>query len=248
MDNTSSLHDVTVERLARWIAGGRYGHTGALPNEAELCEELGVSRTIVREAIRTLSAKGMLRSRARSGTRVQPPREWQLLDRQILEWRLADGATPDIIRDIIDFRLGIEPQAARLCARRRVDTGSLFDALVEMKRSLDGVGNYSDADLKFHSFLLEGAGNQFLSQLVPFIGGVLKLSFSLSAPRETARETYGQHELVARAVQCGDENDAYTAMEGLIEMARRSLMGRKSGIILGGVANEPDHGGSIQGP
>ena len=89
-----------------------------LPTEGELCATMGVSRTILREAVKTLVAKGMLVTGPRTGTRTRPPADWNLLDPDVIRWRLEAGVDQAFVRDILELRLAIEPEAAKLAAQR----------------------------------------------------------------------------------------------------------------------------------
>ncbi|MBA3447197.1 MAG: FadR family transcriptional regulator, partial [Pseudaminobacter sp.] len=116
MSQLRTRHQDAVDRIAGWIVGGRFAAEAVLPTEDVIGTQLGVSRTVVREAMRTLVAKGMVTVRRRHGTQVQPVDSWSLFDPQVVAWRLTSGLTREFIEDLIHFRLGIEPYAAGLAA------------------------------------------------------------------------------------------------------------------------------------
>src|ERR1700742_1476809 len=99
------------------IVSGRFRPGDAIPIEPELCAKFSVSRSVVREAIKTLSAKGIVAARPKTGTRVEPQEHWSLLDPQVVTWRLKN-VDDALIRDLMDIRLIIETEAAALAARR----------------------------------------------------------------------------------------------------------------------------------
>ena len=154
-----TMHDAAVERIAAWIIAGRFG-SGVLPTEPELGETLGVSRTVVREAIKALAAKGMVTTRKRAGTAVCPNAHWHMLDPTVVAWLLRGPHRLELVRDLVEIRLAIEPFAAELAASRRSesDLETIESALVDMAAAVDGRGNYVDADLRFHSALLVASG------------------------------------------------------------------------------------------
>ena len=113
------LHARITRTLAlRILTEERAGQQALFPNETELCRQLGVSRTVIREAIKVLAAKGMLQVRPRSGTRARLRSEWNLLDPDVLAWQALLAPDPRILRDICEVRLSIEPIAAGFAALR----------------------------------------------------------------------------------------------------------------------------------
>jgi GntR family transcriptional regulator, galactonate operon transcriptional repressor len=222
-----TLHQETVDRIAHWIVGGRFADRSALPTEDEIGGELGVSRTVVREAMRTLVAKGMVEVRRRHGTTVRPIDSWSLFDPQVVAWRVTGGLTRDFVDDLIHFRLGIEPHAAALAARNPAfDAKALEDAYRRMANAVDGDGDYHAADLDFHQSIILGSNNQFLRQLVPLLANTLSISFKLSViSMDTARASLPMHREVADAIIEGEPDRARKALTKLIEAAREDILG-----------------------
>lgn len=220
------MHSEAVERLGIAIASGAYPVGAALPVEAELGEWLGASRTVVREATKVLGAKGMLRSRPKVGTVVLDRTNWDVLDPQVLRWLLDHGPMDDVIRDITEVRLIIEPAAARLAAERRGpeaadDIARLVRAMAD---AVDEDAAYVAADLAFHSALLTLTGNATLVRLAGAIGAGLRASRQLSihAPGGPA-SAMAEHQAVADAVIAGRPDDAERAMRDLIVLTRSHL-------------------------
>src|SRR3546814_18457675 len=104
--------------MAAWVVGGRFEDSAPLPNEAEIGAELGVSRTVVREAMRTLAAQGLISVRPRTGTRVEPRERWHLFDPQVILWRLEAGVVRDLIDVLLAFRLAIAQLGTAPCRER----------------------------------------------------------------------------------------------------------------------------------
>jgi len=234
MKQVRTRHQEAVDRIAQWIIAGRFEEHGNLPREDELSAELGLSRTVVREAMRTLVAKGMVSVRPRHGTHLLPREKWNLFDPQVLAWRSQGGVSRDLANDLMDFRLGIEPFAADLAARRSdFPIGELEEAFARMSRAaVEGEGSYESADLDFHKSILMGSGNQFLQHLVPLMANALTLSFQLSVENmETARSSLPMHRNVVEAIRRRDPDAARQALATLIESARKdifALLSRRS--------------------
>lgn len=219
-------HQEAVDQIANWIVGGRFTVGTALPTEEELGEELRVSRTVVREAMRTLVAKGMVDVRRRHGTRVQPVDSWSLFDPQVVAWRLTSGVDRGFIEDLVRFRLGIEPYAAGLAAANPdFPAEALERAFARMEAAVDGDGSYHEADLEFHETIIVGSNNQFLRQLAPLLGNMLRISFGLSViSMETARGSLPMHRDVADAIIARDAERARSSLTRLIEAAREDIL------------------------
>ena len=111
-----SLHSEVVEEIARWMIAGHFREGDVLPNEQEIGDQLGVSRTVVREAVRTLVAKGMLQVRRRTGTVVLGEDEWSIFDTEVLAWRFRHGVSDAFLEDLFRFRAGMETFAAEFDA------------------------------------------------------------------------------------------------------------------------------------
>ncbi len=221
-----SIHAQTVEEIASWITQRRYKAGENLPVESAIGAELGVSRTVVREAVKTLAAKGLVSTGPRIGTRVRPVSEWNLFDPGVIGWRIATGVDEIFVNDLIELRLAIEPVAAAGAATRADDEqrAELSRRIHMLAEAVAGRGDYLDADLAFHTAILKAAGNQFFVSLAPILGSVLRVSFMLSATsREAIRASLPLHEAVAEAILARRPVEAAAALRRLIEEARRDI-------------------------
>jgi len=151
-----NLHAQVVHELGRRIVGGACVPGQALPNEEDLCRELGVSRTAIREAVKVLAAKGLVESRPRIGTRVRPTLAWNLLDPDVLAWRCATLPDPHFVQQLTEMREIIEPASAALAARNRTQAQlrRIEDAYAAMAAS-PTIDDWVGADLEFHSAILD---------------------------------------------------------------------------------------------
>jgi GntR family transcriptional regulator, galactonate operon transcriptional repressor len=226
MSMLRTRHQDAVDVIAGWIVSGRYGPGDVLPNEADIGTALSVSRTVVREAMRTLVAKGMVSVRRRHGTQVRALDDWSLFDPQVVAWRLERGLTRDFAEDLVRFRLGIEPYAAGLAAQNaEFPKAELEDAFARMAAAVDGEGDYHEADLDFHKTIIMGSNNQFLRQLVPLMANALRVSISLSVlSMDTARASLPMHRAVADGIINHDAEGASRALARLIESAREDIL------------------------
>ena len=161
---TSSLKDRIARDLGQRILSGAYAPLSVLPTEAELCVVYGASRTALRDALLTLSAKGLIEARKRAGTRVRVSSEWNRLDAQVLEWMRDIEPDLDFVRGLIEARLVIEPAAAQLAAKMAT-SGDL--AIIEAAYEAMCVAPEHDlaacldADVKFHTGFCAPAGILF---------------------------------------------------------------------------------------
>ena len=222
-----SFHAAVVDRLASIIIGGDNSAAAQLPTEPELCVSRGVSRTILREAIKTLSAKGLVVTGPRIGTRAQPPSNWNLLDPDVIRWRLAAGVDNTFVRDILELRLAIEPKAAALAAKRatEADILALRAASAAMHEAVSKQnGRYLEADLAFHETILSATHNQFFAALTPAVDALLRVSFRYSVKsRESARSSLPFHDAVVDAIAARDPDAAEKAIRFLIGSAREDV-------------------------
>jgi DNA-binding FadR family transcriptional regulator len=182
-----------------------------------------VSRTVVREAIKVLAAKGLVVARPRTGTHVRDRRYWNLMDPDVLAWRLEANPGDDFFVDVFELRRLIEPAAAGLAAGRAgpAEIEQLLTALADMERAVDDRDAYLAADLRFHTVILEASHNELLAHLGGTLRAVFRASFARTLP--IARETIGQHAAIAVAIRDGDGPAAEAAMLALIERTEASL-------------------------
>lgn len=223
MRKVTSIHADCVAAIAGWITGGTYPPGETLPIEPTICAELGVSRTVVREAVKTLVAKGLLTTGPRVGTRVQPKSNWNLYDPDVIEWRFAAGVDDHLLRDIIDLRLTFEPAGCEFAALRadEADFARIDQAYHAMAHAVTGRGPYFAADIGFHTAILTAAHNQFFAALSPLITAILRVSMRLSVRnRAGAAASLPLHRAVADAIAARDAEGSRAAMRQLILGAR----------------------------
>ncbi|MEU3200364.1 FadR/GntR family transcriptional regulator [Streptomyces sp. NPDC006996] len=222
-----TMHQRVVDELGRRIAGVAWEPGDPLPVEDALAAEIGVSRGVLREAVKSLVAKGMLHVRPRTGTRVLPPEHWNHLDRDVLRWKQAGDATA-LLRDTTELRRIVEPEAARLAADRAGpdDVRALYDSLAAMEAAAaePGRGGYVEADIAFHRALLDASGNRLLGSLGRAVDIALEHSFLVSTQTPGAVEaSLPGHRAIVRAVEARDPAAAAAAVLALIEAAEQEI-------------------------
>lgn len=216
------LHGQTVETLGSRIVRGHYPPGSQLPPSEQLESELGISKTVLREAVRVLAAKGLVESRQKLGTIVQPRSTWNLLDADLLRWRggLADA---DYLDDVSEVRYIVEPAGARLAAARRTDS-DLEELHVALQAMIDGGQDAAaviEADLAFHRAVLYAAHNEVLSRMEMVIEAGLRARDMLVHNGPDLPDPIPVHQGVLVAVEAGDSAAAETAMLALLDRASR---------------------------
>ncbi len=160
------LHGQLVQQLGQMIVAGELGADRPLVPE-EIGHRFEVSRTVVRESLRVLEAKGLVSARPNVGTRIRPVQEWNLLDPDVIEWRAQGPLRGDQARELAELRQAFEPLAAHLVAERggalpeavRARLGELADMLAESAAALDAPA-YARIDAEFHALLLQATDNR----------------------------------------------------------------------------------------
>lgn len=220
-----SLHGQIAHQIGARILSGELPPGTALPNEAEFSIELRISRTVLREAIKLLAAKGLVESRPKTGTKVRPSDQWNMLDPDILTWRLASGDIQGFADHLYEMRRIIEPQAAALAAERgsAADLAAITAALEAMAAATD-VPESIGPDLAFHRAILAATGNQMLGALGVVIAAALTAGFQLSGSHPDApRISIPDHSAVLDAIVARDPAAARDAMEALLGRASRNV-------------------------
>ena len=217
-----NVHGGVVDHLGEAIVAGRYAAGASLPPEPTLCVQLGVSRTVVREAVKSLVAKGLVTTGPKVGTRVQPEEQWNWFDPDVMTWQSRAGLTPEFLRDLQDLRRVIEPAAARLAALRATpkDIVELEAAFAGMKHAVEEGGDYVTYDLRFHQGLLRACHNRMLMQMSKALGALLRTSFEISTSRKDGpRLSLPLHRAVVDAVAAHNPARAEKAILVLIDGA-----------------------------
>ncbi|WNC73232.1 FadR/GntR family transcriptional regulator [Thalassotalea psychrophila] len=173
-----NLTQQLVHELGKDILQGKFSIGSKLPSEAELCLQYNISRTATREAVKMLTAKGLISSRPRQGIKVLDSKHWNLFDVEVLNWILIGKPDLYMLRHFLQLRLSIEPEAAYLAAQyaSESDIKVIEDALLRMKNAEDGYDDTLEADIEFHASILSASNNPFFIQLKTFTETALKVN------------------------------------------------------------------------
>jgi DNA-binding FadR family transcriptional regulator len=202
------------------IVSGDLGADRPLVPE-EIGQRFEVSRTVVRESLRVLEAKGLVSARPNVGTRVRPVSDWNLLDPDIIEWRAFGPHRDDQRRELLELRATIEPVAARLAAGHgREDVQQRLADMAEIMAHASSQGDaltFSRADAEFHTLVLQVAGNRMLEHLSGIVSAALHVSGGLATGCERPGDTsVGLHQRIVEALAEGDGGTAEAAMRELL--------------------------------
>lgn len=221
-----NVHGNTLDNLGEAIVAGQYLPGCSLPPEPLLCEALGVSRTVVREAVKSLVAKGLLITGPKLGTRVLPSDDWNWFDPDVVAWQSKAGLTREFLRDLQELRRVMEPAAVKLAAERATpkDIAELEAAFAGMKAAIENGGDYVKHDLAFHQGLLRACHNRMVIQMSKALGALLRTSFEISTTRPDGPATsLPLHRAVLDAVVAKQPQKAERAILVLIDGARDDI-------------------------
>ncbi|SEM03471.1 FadR/GntR family transcriptional regulator [Xaviernesmea oryzae] len=214
--------------LAADICDGVFAAGDLLPRENDLGQRYGVSRTVIREALKVLESKGFVVGRSRIGTRVCARGDWKILDPQVLDWigeRIVDF---DLVSAILEARRTIEPVAAELAAAR-ASVQEIADLDAAWQRMRDGEGDllaFTEADVAFHAGLLKASHNRVFSELSGVIEAALRFSLKLSnAAVATHEEALDVHRQLVEALRLRDGAAARQCSQRMLDLAERDLTG-----------------------
>lgn len=213
----------TVDTLGRWIVNDRFPPGGIIPTEAQLVEELGISRTTVRDAIKVLSGKGLVRTARRYGTRVTQVDQWNLLDGDVIAWHRSDHPRMRrIFAETTEVRTILEPAAAALAAQRATDAQRkmILASARTMHPETGDVEALFHADCAFHVTILEATRNQVMQQMRQLILTMLRVSYEYGVMRPAHDPvTRAGHVKVAEAIA---NHDGPAAREAMAKMLGRN--------------------------
>jgi GntR family transcriptional repressor for pyruvate dehydrogenase complex len=213
-----SLASGLADTIVNDILSGRYLTNAPLPSETDLASESGLSRLTVREAVKSLAAKGVVRVEQGRGTFVNPSDSWSVLDPVLLIARSnRDGDRLALPRMLIEARRVVEVAVAELAAERRTD-----EDLADMEHALRGmrsaaavadVAAFVAADIAFHQHVLDAARNSFITSLFDPLSRILQLTRHQTSAHEPVREhAIGHHQQILDAVRAGDPSQAGRVM------------------------------------
>jgi len=215
-----TLTEAVADHLRRLIHLGEVGPGDRLPAERDLAEQLGIARLSLREALKTLQNDGYVEVRrgARGGTYVTELKE------PVARWRARMRTVSGEFDDIVDFRIALETETARLAAVRRgpADLAALRETIDDLSRAHDRTA-FRQSDSRFHAALATAARSTRLLAAVESIRAELFNTYDLLPFVDPVQESVDDHQAVYRAVEAGDVDGATAAIRDHIENARAQL-------------------------
>lgn len=206
-----------LDTIGRAIVIGRF-ENAVFPTEAELAKQHGVSRSVTREAVKMLTAKGLLSARPRQGTTVQPTSSWNLFDTDVLRWMLERKLSIELLRQFNELRISVEPEGAALAAQvagdedlARIDAG-----LTRMQAAERGLDDPLEADIAFHVAILRASRNPFYMQLRDVVSTALRTSIRFTNHIKGRAADVAEHAKVRDAIAARDPATARIAMRTII--------------------------------
>lgn len=220
-----SNHAHVVAELGRGIVSGKIPEGSLLPGDTDLSARFGVSRTVLRESMKTLSAKRLVEAKAKVGTRVLDKASWNFFDSDVLGWRFEAGLDFEFIEHLAEMRMALEPAAAAAAAVRA--TSDDFVSLYAIAAKFDDLTHTPETiakvDLEFHLAIARMSGNPFMRSASALIEAALAISFQLSSPAassETIDEVATNHLRIVHAIASRDPQKAIKAMRHVIDIGK----------------------------
>lgn len=218
--STGNVTRSLVEDIGGAIVRGDFTVGKSLPTEAELSEHYSVSRTVTREAIKMLTAKGLVLSWPRRGTIVQKESSWSLLDADVLAWLLDRNVSIPLVKDFLRMRLAIEPAAAETAASIHADVSEIEAAIDQMKRAAEHGGDALSADSQFHAAILRASNNPFFAQMAPMVDTALRMTIRITNRIKGVKfASIQEHIDMLEAIRSGDTEKSRRLSELHIERA-----------------------------
>jgi len=223
LERAKSSHDQIAAILGTELLKGAYSPGTNMPSEPELIGRFQVSRTVMREVMKTLAAKGFVVSKTRVGTRVRDPVYWNYFDADVLAWRVRLGLDDEFMKSLTEVRRSLEPAAAALAAQRRApaDISRLRECVRQMARTDHTRQSFAEADLDFHLAIGSASGNPLMRSMASVIETALVASFAHSSPVDDPADheaTVNGHAAIVDAIESGQEQAAADAILKVIDI------------------------------
>ncbi|ASM56318.1 hypothetical protein PNIG_p0036 (plasmid) [Pseudoalteromonas nigrifaciens] len=211
------------------IVRGIYPINEGLPSEADLCIKYDVSRSATREAVKMLSAKGLISSRPKQGIRVLPESSWNMFDTDVLRWILSSNPSLSLLKEFTQVRVALEPQAAALAAISATaeQLAEIDNALARMADADKGLDDTLEADIAFHTSILVASNNRFFVQLTEFISTALRVSIRYTNHiKGVPGADVAKHADILNTIKSRNPERAKKAVETILEEALELIESR----------------------
>jgi DNA-binding FadR family transcriptional regulator len=223
-----NFHSFVINEIGVGIASGRFPVGSILPRDAELMDMYGVSRTVLREALKTLEAKGLVEARPKVGTRVSPKSRWALFDQQVLLWHFEAGPEESFIRSLFDIRRLLEIEAVSLAAKHRTaDHIRLMHYWVQqMEISRPVPESFAIAALELHRVTADASHNPLMRSIT----GIVEFALATTMPGGAGGEgeydeaTVAAYRGLVHLIERADAEHAAAAMSDIIAAELQSAI------------------------
>ncbi|MDX3901458.1 MAG: FadR/GntR family transcriptional regulator [Sphingobium sp.] len=216
-------HTIIARDIGIAIVTGQHAPGSVLSSEVEIAEQRHISRSVIREALRTLSAKGLVESRPKAGTRVRSRADWNLLDPELLAWMFEGEPPAGFVRSLFQLRMIVEPAAAEIAAlaRNSRQLSRMGHALEQMDLKGLSTPEGQAADQIFHNTILEATQNELIASLSASIGAAVRWTtiFKHRSARRP-RDSMPEHRRLFEAIADGDAAKAREATIVLLQQAK----------------------------
>ncbi|WP_016954119.1 FadR/GntR family transcriptional regulator [Catenovulum agarivorans] len=220
--NKRSLYGQVANTLGERIVDGYYAQGANLPQEAKIMEEFEISRTALREAFKLLSAKGLIESKPKTGTKVSLKKYWNMLDPDVLNWCFASAQSKKVLADLFQLRQAIEPRAALLAAKNGTDEqiAAIETAYLKMEAAEYGTEQTLISDVEFHQSILAASGNGLMDAFGTMLAEALYRSFDITTHRgeEYWQASLPMHKAVLLGIQARNAERAHFEMLTLLNV------------------------------
>ena len=221
-----NLSEMIVRQIGLSIMRNEFKPGEALLSEPELSLQFNVSRPVLREALKMLSVKGLIESRPKTGTRVRPRTDWNLLDSDVIDWQYEIGPDHSFLQAICEFRLMFEPMTARLAAQRATvdEMATIEECCQRMEDVVDSSEEYIPADLQFHAAICAAAHNELMQNIIGTLATPLRASRVITSRLPGANQhAMSLHRAVSAAIRNRDEQAAEEAMQKLVILTSKDI-------------------------
>ena len=225
--SVSTMSAQVARILGARIVSGEFQPGDSLPIEGELCQAYGVSRSTIREAVKNLAAKRLIEVAPKIGTRVLPFSSWNLLDPDVLSWRLNAQFDRRIVEDLYEMRQCFEPRACSLATRDGTDEDleHVRHCYADMLSMLHTPALAASAETEFHLAIIAATHNGLFVTIGGAVKTALRVSFALTQ-KSPGRQPIdlSPYEAVLSALLARRGEEASEAMRGLLDLSRQRVL------------------------
>jgi DNA-binding FadR family transcriptional regulator len=209
-----NFHTFVINEIGHAIVTGKFPVGSILASDAVMMETYGVSRTVLREALKTLEAKGLVEARPKVGTRVSPTSRWSFFDPQVLSWHFYAKPDRRFYESLFDVRRALEARATALAAQRRTaeNIRVMKYWLHQMDSAAGDLENHGIAALEIHRTVAETSGNALLRSVTGIVELTLALALQQCASTDATSYLRSSYEALSRLVAAIGDADAEAAM------------------------------------